>query len=753
MRHQFGAFAGAAAAFGLSVAGASAGTFLYVDDDAPSGGNGQSWATAFRCLQDALGAAASMTAPVELHLAQGEYRPDLSDAAPGGTRDRSAAFQMRSGVTILGGFAGRTAGDLANQRDIEKYPSILSGDLNRDDGPNFVNSGENTYQIVVAVNVDDTAVLDGVIVRGARADGPAFGPAPDSREQGGAVNIYFASPRLVDCIFENNWMLNHGAVNDHGDTTLINCTFRNNYSQGFGAGLYIHNHSSTQAIGCRFLNNATPHEGGGAYTRSSGNPDGGHGGHDAAAERHLPARLIDCYFEGNSAERGAGFYNATGSASHTMNCTFVQNVASSLGGGLYCADQTVPTIEGCVFVGNSAFTGGGIYAKDALPTIHDCDFELNSAEFGDGGGGAWLENSPGEVFGCNFRDNRGFNGAGLYNGGEHCPVVRNCLFLRNLAINDNGGGMSNVTCAPLIENCQFIENQATTNSDNPFVVGGGLASYLGSPVVIGCYFRGNSAILGGGGMYQESNAADPPRVVNCIFEDNVGGDGGGLYNLRTTTEISGCSFRNNFADGAFATGEGAAIYNSFDCQVLIENCTVAANAADRGAGFSQYLSSARIRNSIFWSNAGGELASDDPAALSVTNSIVQGGWPGASATVLDVDPRMADLAGGDLRLLPGSPAIDFGDPDFVWADPEVGDLDGNPRIANCLVDLGAYEFTQPTHRGDVDLDGEFSMADIGPFIDAILGGGSAAARCRADANGDGVVSVGDIGDFVKLLVD
>ena len=52
------------------------------------------------------------------------------------------------------------------------------------------------------------------------------------------------------------------------------------------------------------------------------------------------------------------------------------------------------------------------------------------------------------------------------------------------------------------------------------------------------------------------------------------------------------------------------------------------------------------------------------------------------------DPRFVDAAAGDYRLQASSPCIDAGDNGFVgWNE----DMDGNPRIAYGLADMGAYE--------------------------------------------------------------
>ncbi|MHC4385102.1 MAG: hypothetical protein ACYS0J_20045, partial [Planctomycetota bacterium] len=62
-------------------------TVLYVDDDAPAAGDGLTWSTACRFLQDALAGAGAGT---EIRVAQGTYQPDRSEASPGGTGDREA---------------------------------------------------------------------------------------------------------------------------------------------------------------------------------------------------------------------------------------------------------------------------------------------------------------------------------------------------------------------------------------------------------------------------------------------------------------------------------------------------------------------------------------------------------------------------------------------------------------------------------------------------------------------------------------
>ena len=72
----------------------------------------------------------------------------------------------------------------------------------------------------------------------------------------------------------------------------------------------------------------------------------------------------------------------------------------------------------------------------------------------------------------------------------------------------------------------------------------------------------------------------------------------------------------------------------------------------------------------------------------VTSCDIAGGYIGTGN--INANPQFGDR---DLRLSPNSQCIDAGDNSAV---PEgiTKDLDGNPRILNSVVDLGAYEIEQ-----------------------------------------------------------
>ncbi|MHC4745536.1 MAG: hypothetical protein ACYS8Z_26780, partial [Planctomycetota bacterium] len=140
----------------------------YVDADATGANDGSSWNDAFNYLRDALSAAREGD---EIRVAQGIYKPDEDTDNPAGTGDREAAFKLKSGVTLKGGYAGFGEPD-PDRRDIAAHQTILSGDLAGNDievsDPcdllNEPTRSENSYHVVSNSNIDETAVIDGFTI-------------------------------------------------------------------------------------------------------------------------------------------------------------------------------------------------------------------------------------------------------------------------------------------------------------------------------------------------------------------------------------------------------------------------------------------------------------------------------------------------------------------------------------------------------------------------------------------------------------
>ena len=161
--------------------------------------------------------------------------------------------------------------------------------------------------------------------------------------------------------------------------------------------------------------------------------------------------------------------------------------------------------------------------------------------------------------------------------------------------------------------------------------------------------------------------------------------------------ITNCTFSGNYGSGMI----------NFDSCPILTNCTINSNSASWFCSgiYNYYNSQPTLTNCILW-NDSNEIWNGDNSTITITYSDVQGGWPGEGN--IDDDPLFVELGywdvngtpfdanddvwvDGDYHLLPGSPCIDTGDPNYI-AGPNETDLDGRPRIINGRVDMGAYEY-------------------------------------------------------------
>jgi len=312
----------------------------YVDTIAAGANNGSSWSNAYNHLQDALSVSSSGD---EIRVAEGFYKPDQGPVITPG--DRTVSFQLKNGVAIYGGFP--SGGSQWENRNPTVYETILSGDLNGDDGPDFTNNVENSYHVVTGSNTNATAKLDGFTVTGGNANS-----AIDPDYRGGGMYINSGTPTLTNCIFSwNSAQWGAGIHNESGSPILTNCVFKGNSASYRSGGMYNRSSSYPVLISCTFTENSAVDAGGGM----------GNGGSNANPT------LTNCIFAGNSAKSGGGM-SGRGSSSPTLtNCTFWGNSASDSGGGIWSYwSSTIPNIDNCIIWGNS--DSGG---TDESAQIHD----------------------------------------------------------------------------------------------------------------------------------------------------------------------------------------------------------------------------------------------------------------------------------------------------------------------------------------------------------------------------------------------
>ena len=373
------------------------GNILYVKPGAS--GTCVSWADACE-LQTALSTACEGD---QIWVAAGTYKPTT------GT-DRTATFQLKSGVAIYGGFAG-TETSLA-ERDWETNLTTLSGDIGTEG---------NSYHVVTGNGVDGTAVLDGFTIRDGRAD--------------------FAD------IWHPNCDRGGGMYNNQGSPSLINVTFSGNFATYGGGGMFNFASARPTLINVTFSGNVATHDGGGMYNYQSS------------------PSLTNVTFSGNSANYGGGMYNISSNPSLT-NVTFSSNIAFD-GGGMFNNSNSSPTLTNVTFSSNIASDGGGMFNNSiSSPTLTNVTFSGNSADYG--GGMVNIESSSPSLNNVTFSSNSAIEGGGMYNGEYSSTTVTNSIFWGNIPeqiINDSeyssvvtitysdiqDGCPTNVTCENIIE--------------------------------------------------------------------------------------------------------------------------------------------------------------------------------------------------------------------------------------------------------------------------------------------------------------
>ncbi len=332
---------------------------IYVDDDATGSNDGSSWENAYRFLQDALVAASDGD---EIRVAQGVYKPDQgANQTPG---DWMATFELVNGygVTIKGGYAGY-GGLNPDERDIDLYETILSGDLYGNDvdisevDEYEFSRAENSYHVISS---DGFAIIDGLTITGGNANG-------SSHWYGNGGALYNSdSVQITNCTFtKNSAIFSGGAIYNHrGDPNIVNCTFTKNWA-GSGGGGGIHNSKgSPSLINCTFIENSASE--GGGMSNDDGNPT-----------------LTNCAFIENVVNNGGGGIYSDDSSPTLINCAFIGNSAGS-GGGMnnFNRSGSTPIVRNCLFSGNRAYRGGGIYNYWGAPILTNCTFAWNSSDDG-----------------------------------------------------------------------------------------------------------------------------------------------------------------------------------------------------------------------------------------------------------------------------------------------------------------------------------------------------------------------------------
>ncbi len=506
----------------------------------------------------------------------------------------------------------------------------------------------------------------------------------------------------------------------------------------------------------------------------------------------------------NPNARGGGIFATSGSVS-LFDSTVSYNSAFDRGGGIV-------TLSGDVIVNNSSVSGntvsglapeaiaGGIWSSGTI-MLMDAVVQNNSV-IGYRGLGGGIATSEGitavnSVISENRTVGAQSRGGGIFLSGGSLTLMNSILSgnvaTRNGQFGDtHGGGIA--TSSFFDGDIQVFGSEILHNSSDGN--GGGISAIDANVTLTDSHISGNTSAGEGGGIFGSSGGSI--SATDSTFKGNYSADGGGAIRASSSTvrltnsEVSnnrsgdeGGGIRTTTGDvvlsnstlsGNRAAGISGGIFTSMGT-VVLRHTTVAGNVSVEPRGvihiFNPLNSSGlHLHSSVVAGNLDEDglphdlvqdLASNVASKLTANNSLIGSaeititGTSNQIGTVENpLDPLLGPLSdnGGPTHthaLLPGSPALDAGDPSIVF-DPGEFDQRGTPfsRVATGVllgipqqrIDIGAYEAQSPPSADFVD-DDHLNGQD---FLTWQLGFGLTenATRADGDSDGDGDVDLSDL---------
>jgi uncharacterized repeat protein (TIGR01451 family)/uncharacterized delta-60 repeat protein len=377
-------------------------------------------------------------------------------------------------------------------------------------------------------------------------------------------------------------------------------------------------------------------------------------------------RLLDSVFQANKANQGGA---ATSGSVVAERTSFVNNRAAYRGGALQGCPGFVTTV-GSTFTGNwagsegGAISGGTCNGSSGWLRAEDSVFSNNEASLTNGnsaGGAIHTGGSPVEIRRSRFESNRAVSSGGAISSARHW--IEDSAFTSNTALD---GAAVDASGNLTVGGSTFSNNAASR-------VGGALRVWYGGRTTLSnVTLSGNRAAYRGGGVFVET-ALD---LNNVTIAGNTAGDGGGaIFNHYTA---SATRFRNS---------------------VIAQNTTDSGSWPDLGSG-----------QATFFSDGHNLIGNTKDAPFTPDASDVHG------TQAAPLDPRLGPLQdNGGLTptqaLLPGSPALDAGNPAIPGSGGtacEATDQRGVARGAAAPCDMGAFESVITNEQADLALSVTFT---------------------------------------------
>lgn len=211
-----------------------------------------------------------------------------------------------------------------------------------------------------------------------------------------------------------------------------------------------------------------------------------------------------------------------------INCTFIDNVNTGLGGGAYNLNGSPHFID-CRFIDNSANWGGGYACWETgqpdHPVFLRCTFSGNTATLGGAIGN--LRSSP-LLTECVFRNNTATeHGGAFFNEGDDCcerwfgdVVMEQCVFEQNTAGQSGGAICNSIFGTTTLDGCTIKNNTAELDGSAIASSAATMAILTGSTV---CSNTGTADQINGPVDLDDTN--DIVDICPADCDGDITGDG------------------------------------------------------------------------------------------------------------------------------------------------------------------------------------------------------------------------------------
>jgi predicted outer membrane repeat protein len=404
-----------------------------------------------------------------------------------------------------------------------------------------------------------------------------------------------------------------------------------------------------------------------------------------------------------SGSNASRVFNIAAGVTGEIDALTITQGRASQAGGINNAGSL--TLSQCILSGNVATTssgtggGGGVLNRGRL-TISNSSLSGNNAP--DDLGGAIANFGTLAIDHSTLTQSAGWNGGAVYN------LRGSSLVLSDSTVSSNSSGFG----GGILNDSGTVTIARSILANNHSFIGGCIDSCLPAPGLGG-------AIANIGGTV----TVDSSTVANNTAESG----GGGIYTYTTLVVRNSTISGNTVNNGPYGYGGGIyVIYGG----VSIANSTIAGNSASgRGGGIATEGAVPTARDTILADNQSASGPDLSTYLASLGYNVIgntQGGCCFDPTDLLNVDPLLGPLqdhggATATMALLPGSPALNAGDPN------DLGTADQRGVVRSGGVNIGAFQASAAgfvlTARDTVSSGVPFdvTVTAVDPFGQAAVG--------------------------------